>query len=211
MDEPGVRRKINIAYLIPFNYSQNINDSLSETGVDIVTPETLRRQASVAGDAALSRPNAIPFLEFMEGSFLALDSIKKTGTSINVKVFDTQRSSSRVRSIISSGELDKMDMIIGPFFSYNVEILSKFSNDKRIPLIVPFHDSDSLLSVNPYLFQIAPSAKTEMDALAEYAARNPNNSILILCNNDKTEKERAEYLRKSIIRVNAPRRRNLKL
>ena len=200
LEGPDFRRRINIAYLIPFNFQKDFSDSLSDKGIDIVTPEMSGSQSS-QNTGSMSRPGSIPFLEFMEGSFLALDSMKKAGASLNVKVFDTRRSPAEVRRIIASGELDRMDLIIGPFFPYNVDIAAGFSSSRRIPLIVPFHDSDTLLSVNPYVFQMLPSSFTEMEALAESVIKDPNANIVILINNDTAEKQRAEYLRKSIIKA----------
>lgn len=200
LEGPGLRRRINIAYLIPFNFQRDFSDSLSDKGIDVVSPEMPRNQSS-QNTGSMSRPGSIPFLEFMEGSFLALDSMKKAGASLHVKVFDTRRSPTEVRRIFASGELDRMDLIIGPFFPYNVEIAAGFSSSKRIPLIVPFHDSDSLLSVNPYVFQMLPSSFTEMEAIAESVIKDPNANIVILINNDTADKQRAEYLRKSIIRA----------
>ena len=199
IDDFSFRKVINVGYLIPFNYIKD-SDTVPDLSADAVTLESARGRSSNPADEITAKPLSVPFLEFMEGSFLALESLKKSGLSVNVKVFDTQRSPSEVRSIIASGELDKMDIIIGPFFSFNVEILSAFSREKKIPLIVPFHDSDSLLAGNPYLFQLNPSFKTEAEAIAEYTAHQQGSQIILLYSNDQTEIKRADHIRNNIIR-----------
>lgn len=197
IDEGMAKRAISIAYLIPFNYQAGMRPTDVEEN-ELLNPELLRSTENENPANLSSKPASIPFLEFLEGSFIALDSLKKSGVSVNVRVFDTQRSPSRVKSIISSGELDKMDMIFGPFFSYNVEPISEFSKRKKIPLIVPFHVSEKLLSNNPYLFQVTPSFKTEIEMSAQYLARFFSYNIVFIYSRDTTDILRAEYLKSKL-------------
>ncbi len=194
LEETFTERKINIAYLIPFNYYPG-SDTSEMKDSDLLNQEIVRLSEAMKTEDISEIPASIPFLEFLEGSLIALDSLRKSGVSLNVQIFDTRRSPSRLRSIIFSGELDKMDMIIGPFFSYNVELMSDFSKKMNIPLIVPFYDSKELLNNNPYLFQLNPSLMTEIEMMGRYLSRYFSHNIIIVHSKDSTEILRAEYLK----------------
>lgn len=193
----GFKDIINVALLLPFNYV-DVPDSLKEGSTGIT--ETPAGTKVFSQKNLTQKPSSANYLDFLSGSLLALDSLKKNGISVNLKVFDTQRSPLRMRSIISSGQLDNIDMIFGPFFLNNAEIVSEFSMKKRIPLIIPLLNSETLLGNNPYLFQLNTSTFTELNAVAEYMAQYDDCRIIILHTNSDNEPEWANYLRSRLIK-----------
>jgi len=189
IEETPRKKTIDIAMLIPFNFPDT-TDSLTElTDID---PE---RAANPQIDASALKPFSLNYLEFLEGSLIALDSMKKRGISVNLRVFDTYKSHEKVKEIITSGELNDMDLIIGPFYIFNAEIISDYAKKERIPLILPFLTSDSLLKNNPYLFQLNPSGLTELNAMTGYISQLENYNVILFYAKNDNETTRANYIK----------------
>jgi LysM repeat protein len=188
-------RAFNVAYLIPFNYSPfEVTlpvDDKRKTKDDI---NNLDFQPN-PNDQMLSSRN---FLEFMEGSLLAIDSLKNKGILVNVYFFDTQKSPSRTREIINSPEFQKIDLIIGPFYSYNVEIVSEYSRVNHIPLISPVSGEDGMVAHNPFFFQLNPGYKSEFDRMADYVSGFSEKNILLIHGIDSLENIKFNYLKENM-------------
>ena len=166
--ERRTNKTINAALLLPFNFI-DIPDTMQIDNIKL--SETKTKSSGSTGDVSYKRPGSTNYLDFLSGSLLALDSLKSLGISVNLKVFDTQREPSRVRSIIESGKLNDADIIIGPVLLSNAEIISEFSVRKKTPLVIPFLSSENLINNNPYLFQLSTSTPGELNCIAEYIAK----------------------------------------
>ncbi|MFW5820918.1 MAG: LysM peptidoglycan-binding domain-containing protein, partial [Bacteroidota bacterium] len=106
------KRRLNIAFLIPFNYR------ISKPEQPEIEREKTEKEIQEE-EAGAGLPRSINYLEFFEGSLIALDSLKKEGFDLNVQYFDTYRTPSKVRKILGSEFFREVDLIIGPFFAYN--------------------------------------------------------------------------------------------
>ena len=102
-------KKYKIGLLLPFY--KNLNDTLIASFED-------KEEASqiILGKSVMA-------LEIMQGVDLALDSIEKLGIAIDMNVIDTRNDSAKVVDIIKSKVLDTMDLIIGPIYSRNMQLV----------------------------------------------------------------------------------------
>ncbi|MEX2370367.1 MAG: LysM peptidoglycan-binding domain-containing protein [Bacteroidales bacterium] len=190
---PG--RMYRIAYLIPFNYSpMEPLDSL------IKNVRSARRIEMIRNDYNLEKqtPKSVNFLEFLEGSLLAIDSLVDAGAVLDVKFYDTKRSMYKTSEILKYPELANADLIIGPFYSFNIELVTEYSRNNKIPLITPFHSSDTLLEKNPYLFQTNPSYKTEYKRNAEFISRAYDSNLIFVHNGDSADMEKMAYYKRAL-------------
>lgn len=185
--------RLNVAILIPFNY-RIIPEDIDEDEEEKTEEEKKEEEEEE------NLPRSINFLEFFEGSLLALDSLKKEGIDLNVKYFDTYRSPTRVREILNTDFFRDVDLIIGPFFAYNVELLSEFSRKNRVPLISPFYDGEDLTKRNPYLFQVNPSYKTEYSRAAEILSRDYDKNFIFIYKQDSDKYHEIEFFKSSLLK-----------
>lgn len=187
------RRKLKIAYLIPFNY-RIIEDTIVKSNElnELSKEEEKEKEADVL-------PASINFLEFFEGTLLALDSLKREGISLEIQYFDTYMSPSRVREILRNPFFNDVDLIIGPLFAYNVEIVSEFSRERKIPVISPFYDGYDITRSNPYLFQVNPSYKTEYAKAAEILAKDYDKNFVFVYRLDSLKLPEIEYFRNELL------------
>lgn len=197
-DETVERDRIyRIAYLIPFDYSEPIPlDSLLKD----VRSAFRRNRITEEYQLEQSKPGSVNFLEFLEGSLLAIDSLTDTGLKLDIHVFDTRKSMYRTRQLLARPEMRDMDMIFGPFYGYNLELVSEFSKQFRIPLVTPFFSGDSLIADNPYLFQMTPSYKTEYLDNAAYLARHYDKNLVLVHDGDSMNAGRIAFFKMALYR-----------
>ena len=187
----------NVAYLIPFNY-RPFEEIVPNEEVGITNDDILNlNHESNPNDQMLSSRN---FLEFMEGSLLAIDSLKNEGLSVNILFFDTQKSPTRIREILNSPQFQNIDLIIGPFYSFNVEIVSEFSRLHRIPMISPLSGEIGPIMNNPFIFQLNPGYKTEYDFIANYVSSLTDKNIVLIHGVDSQELIKYNYLKTNLIK-----------
>jgi LysM repeat protein len=189
-------RELNVAYLIPFNFrsveEQAPLEVQRKTKDDMINLD----HESNPNDQMLSSRN---FLEFMEGSLLAIDSLKNVGISVNVFFYDTQKSPTRTREILYSKDFQKIDLIIGPFYSYNVEIVSEFSRLNKIPMVSPLSGDIGPITVNPFFFQLNPGYKSEYDRMADYITHVKDKNIVFIHGVDSLEMIKYNYLKENLL------------
>ena len=74
--------------------------------------------------------------------------------------------------MISSGRLDSLDLIIGPVTQGAVEMVTKFSKERKINMINPLSSNSEIMVENPYAFLYYPSNESLAIRSAEYAVKN---------------------------------------
>ena len=124
--------------------------------------------------------NTKRFTEFYEGFLLALQKVKEQGLSVNLKVFDTQNDSLKVKNIMASLDYPNVDLIIGPVYSGNVKTASKYALKHHINLVSPLSKKTYLSENNPFVFQVVPSIAAETDKVAKVLSQHHDSTNLIL-------------------------------
>jgi LysM repeat protein len=190
-------RMYSIAFLVPFDYSeQEPLDSLLKDVRSAIQRERIRENFMMEQ----KKPKSVNFLEFLEGSLMAIDMLTDAGVHVDLKVYDTKKSMARTREILEEPGFSETDLIIGPFFSYNLELVSEFSKEQKIPLVTPFYSDDTLLAGNPYLFQATPSYKTEYKHNAAFIGRLYNNNLILVHQGDSSRMEQVSFYKRELFR-----------
>lgn len=127
------------------------------------------------------------FLEFYQGSLLAIKSLKDHGINVNLDIFNSERSPAKVAEIIRSGELDNVDLIIGPIYEECADPIVKFAEQKRVPVVSPLATFNSISS--PVLFQLSPTYSSKYNKLST-ALLGEKNVIIIKAERNDSEFEK---------------------
>jgi LysM repeat protein len=191
----NIRRTYRVAFFIPFDFREMepldslIKDVKSETRKNRIIERYMMEER---------QPQAVQFLEFFQGSLLAIESLKQTGMRLEVRYFDTRRSMDRTRDILRDDELEDYDLFIGPFHTYNLELVSTFSRRHRIPVVTPFYDELDLVRSNPYLFQMSPSLEKGYKEAAKLVASKHMYNIVYVRQQDSLNLEKHDYFKQAI-------------
>ncbi|OEJ99854.1 hypothetical protein BFP71_09905 [Roseivirga misakiensis] len=116
-----------------------------------------------------------------QGVSLGVDKLKEEGIDLNLITIDTRNSETRLFEMIRSGELDDLDLIIGPVTQSAVQLITGFSKNKRINMVNPLSSNSDILTDNPFAFLYYPSNESLAIKAADYArvnfTRNKNVAV----------------------------------
>ncbi|MFW6352108.1 MAG: LysM peptidoglycan-binding domain-containing protein [Bacteroidota bacterium] len=177
-----------IAYVLPFNLKEP-NPEETDTLLLEDDGETDQRPEHV------SRDNI--FLEFYEGALMAIDSLKRLGMKMDVYVFDTERSPDKTRAILNEIERIEPDIIIGPVFRENIQLLSEYANEKGIPLISPILNEPRTLFYNPYFFQVMPNRQAQIEVVCDYLTGFSEKNFILIHKGDSVLMPEINQFRKT--------------
>lgn len=186
------RSRLKVAFLVPFDYFE-------EQEPDTILTDEEGMEVEVEDDKEDNRPRSVNFLEFFEGSMMALDKLRSEGYSLDVQYYDTRKSPSRLREIFATPGFNETDLIIGPFYAWNVEIASVFSREYGIPLVSPFYENAELTARNPFLFQLNPGYKVEYRTAARILAKEYDKNFIFVYSNDSLKMHEIEYFKSSLL------------
>ncbi|MEN6456562.1 MAG: LysM peptidoglycan-binding domain-containing protein [Prolixibacteraceae bacterium] len=141
-------------------------------------------------------PRSENFIHFYEGVLLAADSMRRAGMRIQLHVFDTNQKRYIVDSLVHTGSLKDLDLIIGPTFPETQKSVAEFAFRNKIPMISPLSSSGNFEDKNPWYFKVNPGRqylieKTVDYITEEYSAQN----IIILRMGDYSQIPEGELVK----------------
>jgi LysM repeat protein len=189
-------KTINVALMLPFHLNENderiVIDSseVNEFGNKVIN--VIERKETWI------YPQSFNFIEFYEGALIAIDSLQNAGLSVNLYVFDTENDSNTVQEELEEGKFRGIDLIVGPAYSHNLEIVADYAKSYRIPVVSPMSSRSEFLEDNPYLFQIRPSLSTEFDKISNFISKFYDKNIVMIHPGDSMEMNHIYELKQSM-------------
>jgi ABC-type branched-subunit amino acid transport system substrate-binding protein len=161
---------LDIAVILPFNYSGG-------KGVD-----------------NLGSNNFI--FELYQGLNFAFENLKASGTPINLKTFDTERNPSKVRGILEDSFLLQADVIIGPVYPEESEIVVSFAENNDIPYINPLSNINDRFDGFNHAYLFRPSVNSLADGIMDYSRKNfVGRKLAIAYSNAARDEQLAQALK----------------
>jgi hypothetical protein len=144
-------------------------------------------------------------VEYYEGVLLAVDSLRRTGMSLVLSVFDTGDGLKRTDSLILHGELDDTRLIIGGI-NEQIPRLANFSAQRGIKYVIPFtpHNDDVLNLDNVFEVNTANSQLYTRIAQAACEEFADCNIIFVHVPDDKEKSDFIRTLRHEAASFNIP-------
>ncbi|MGL4293411.1 MAG: amino acid ABC transporter substrate-binding protein [Bacteroidales bacterium] len=139
------------------------------------------------------------YVEFYEGFLIAVDSIRHSGVSIDLYVFDTETEG--ISSILKNPTVAGCDLIIGPAHNDQINQVAKFANEHGINMINPFTFDSDATENNPHLFQLnTPNSYLYAESAAEFVNLFKERQIVFLQETGfhADKKEFIDYLRNEL-------------
>ena len=167
IDSINIENKPSLLFLLPFRLDRvNFNDKKRTAG-QVQT----RRDMSAA-------------LGLYTGAIIALDSVKKMGLSVNVKVLDTELNYEKTKNILQQQSLMNVDAIVGPISSNLLGEVAVQASNYDVPVIAPYA-SESQLSLNNVYFSM-PNNETFRTRILDYVAKKKTKEkILVIADDDQ--------------------------
>ena len=119
-------------------------------------------------------------IEYYEGFLMAIDSLKRIGTSIDVYAYDSGKGAS-LNSILSKKELKEMDVIFGPMHQEHIKPLSEFAQKNNIRLVIPFSQKGKEVFNNPSIYQVnTPQSYLYSKVYDHFSSQFPNAHVIVI-------------------------------
>lgn len=119
-------------------------------------------------------------VEFYQGVLLALEKLKADGVSANLKVYDSGNEARSMEALISSGQLDDANLIIGPKFGKHISQVAEFAKAKDIPLVLPLNSNAEEVFANPNVFQLnTPQSYFIQEIVDHFHRQFPNPKVIL--------------------------------
>ncbi len=133
------------------------------------------------------------YLEFYQGSLLALEDMKRAGISARLDLYNTERSVYVTEEIVRSDrDFAGSELIIGPVYEECLAPVVKFAERRGIPVVSPLAVAEAIQS--PDLFQLSPTPASKYSKLESLFSERNNIVVISSAKNDKEfEKEILPY------------------
>jgi len=128
-------------------------------------------------------------VEYYRGVLMACDSLKKMGISVDVHAWNTPENGD-IRTVLLDDAATKCDMIIGPLYSKQMDVLSEFVRTYDIKLVIPFSINAPQLATNRNIFRVWQSPTDINEAtISHFMERFKNSHPVFIDCNDSTSKK----------------------
>lgn len=128
-------------------------------------------------------------LDLYSGILIAVDSAKTRGITTELNVFDTQKSNNKdyIKKIIEDNGFDTTDVVIGPLYQTNAEIVASELKKFNTPVFSPASRKESNLYDN--FFQTRPTSMILQDKMISFVEKDSTdkNIVIIVQQGDKYE------------------------
>ena len=144
---------------------------------------------------AASRSESARMVEYYEGFLMAVDSLKRSGTSIDLYTYNSGANVNSLNDILTKNEMKIMDIIFGPLQQQQIKPLADFAKKNDIRLVIPFTSKDNTVFRNPAIYQInTPQSYLYSEVYDHFVRQFPNANVIFIEANSKT-KDKADFIK----------------
>ena len=143
----------------------------------------------------VSKSEAARMVEYYEGFLMAVDSLKRSGVSIDLYTYNSGPENASLNPILSKKEMKDMDIIFGPLHQQQVKPLADFAQKNDIRLVVPFTSKDNNVFRNPSIYQINTPQSYLYSEVYEHFTRKFTNANVIFLDAEDGDKDKADFIK----------------
>ena len=142
----------------------------------------------------VSKSESSRMVEYYEGLLIAVDSLKRTGTSIDLYTYNSGPENTSLNSILGKSEMKDMDIIFGPLYQQHIKPLAEFAKKQNTRLVIPFTSKDNTVFQNPAIYQInTPQSYLYSEVYNHFVRQFPNANVIFIEASQDT-KDKAEFV-----------------
>jgi hypothetical protein len=186
-------------------------NTYAQTHTAIQSPKKIVVLIPLEIDAAFNGPDYIlgnnnlpktmlPGLDFYNGVLMAVDSLNKTNTPIEVRIIDAKQKNISLATFVSDSSIQNTALIISAVTNRaDTKIIADFALAHQTPMVSAIFPNDAGVTNNPFFTVLNPTLKTQCEAISNYLQNNfAKNSILYCKKKGATE----DYIQNLITATN---------
>ncbi len=128
----------------------------------VILPFTNRSDQTIS---ALESNNFL--LELYQGIALEVASLKADGVAIQLHTFDSKRDLNYLNALVKEPTVLAADVIVGPIYPEESELISAFAESQKIPFIHPLSNLGDRFEGNQFSFLFRPSLNSLANGVVE--------------------------------------------
>ncbi|MGV8963546.1 MAG: PBP1 and LysM peptidoglycan-binding domain-containing protein [Candidatus Saccharimonadaceae bacterium] len=135
---------------------------------------------------------SIRIQEYYEGFLLAVEKLKKQGANLELYVFDigTENNTKKLESLLTTQEMQNLDLVIGGVSDKQIKVLSDFSKSQNIKYVIPFSSKNTEVLSNGNVFQVnTPQANLYTKASQVFMKKFNRSNIVFLNTSGDNKKD----------------------
>lgn len=159
-------------------YELNAANSNVSTTKDLVLDVVVLLPFTTSGSSQIVTEGFV--YELYEGIEIGSENLKSQGVKLNLSTFDTKRDLNEVQKILSDPALSKADIILGPIYPDEVELVSAFAESKEIPFVHPLSNLADRFEDREFSYLFRPSVESLAEGIVSSLKRqNWGDSVAI--------------------------------
>ena len=143
----------------------------------------------------VARSESARMVEYYEGFLMAVDSLKRTGTSIDLYAYNSGSEKSSLNTLLARPEMKEMDIIFGPLYQSHIKPLADFAKQNDIRLVIPFTSKDNTVFRNPQVYQINTPQSYLYSEVYEHFIRQFAKANIIFIEATQGAKDKADFIK----------------
>ena len=124
------------------------------------------------------------YLDFYRGFLIGLDSVRMSGYSVNLNLYNTAHDYNRIEQIIASGALHNTDLVVGPVYEDELIPVTTALQERNIPIVSPL--ANLTQTTSNAVFQMSPSPATKLEKVR---GMFDGSKRVVIISTDNTDKE----------------------
>ena len=141
-------------------------------------------------DAQKRTAESAKMVDFYRGFLMAVDSLKNSGTNVNVYAYDEGAS---VYTALSQPEMKNMQLIVGPAKAEHIEAVAQYAHNNNIMNVIPMSAKENAVNNHKTSFQVnSPQNYTYSFVYEKFLELNSNVNIIFVAMSDKSDN--ADYV-----------------
>lgn len=187
--------KAQIAQGSRSNTSPTDSELFSENKKESERISTIKAAVVLPFLDGVSKSESSRMVEYYEGLLMAVDSLKRTGTSIDLYTYNSGAENSSLNALLNKSEMKDMDIIFGPLYQQHITPLAEFAKKHDTRLVIPFTSKDNTVFRNPAVYQInTPQSYLYSEVYDHFVRQFPNANVIFI-EASEGAKEKVEFIK----------------
>ncbi len=133
---------------------------------------------------------SVRMIEYYEGFLMAIDSLKRNGTSIDLYTYNAGSTLQSLKAILTQEELKDMNVIFGPLQQQQIKPLADFAEKHQVRLVIPFTSKDNTVFQNPMVYQVnTPQSYLYSEVYDHFMRQFPHANVIFVEAKDGKDKD----------------------
>lgn len=138
-------------------------------------------------------------LELYQGIEAGVKQLKAQGAQINLNTFDSKRDLNQLNAILKDPAVLAADVIIGPIYPDESDLVSAFAEAQKIPFIHPLSNLGERFEQTEYSYLFRPSvASLSKGIVASLKAQNWGKSVAIAYSSSARDERMAQLIQEEL-------------